>query len=85
MDNALLALDPSFERENFDSEKYVKKLVAEKIYALDLVDTKEKLSRNAQQTSEEIKQSVYKNYTNFMVSFFLKHFLMLKILKNFQI
>ncbi len=85
MDNALLAIDPSFERENFDSEKYVKKLVAEKIYALDLVDTKEKLSRNAQQTSEEIKQSVYKNYTNFMVSFFLKHFLMLKILKNFQI
>jgi hypothetical protein len=85
MDNALLAIDPSFERENFDSEKYVKKLVAEKIYALDLVDTKEKLSRNAQQTSEEIKQSVYKNYTNFMVSCFLKHFLMLKILKNFQI
>jgi len=85
MDNALLAIDPSFERENFDSEKYVKKLVAEKIYALDLVDTKEKLSRNAQQTSEEIKQSVYKNYTNFMVSFFFKHFLMLKILKNFQI
>lgn len=61
-----LGIDPSFERETFDSDKYVKKIVAEKIYASDLVEIKEKLNRNAQQTAEEIKHSVYKNYTNFM-------------------
>lgn len=64
--DAGLILGHEFDRENFDSDKYVKKIIAEKIYASDLVDIKEKLTRNAQQTSEEIKHSVYKNYTNFM-------------------
>jgi len=59
-------MDPIFEKENFDHDNYVKKIVAEKIYASDLVDTKEKLTRNAHQTAEEIKHNVYKNYANFM-------------------
>jgi len=55
-----------FERESFDVESYVKKIVSESIYASNIIDTKDKLNRCAQQTSEEIKQSVYKNYANFM-------------------
>jgi hypothetical protein len=61
------ALDlEAFEKEWFDVDKYVEKIVAESIYASNIIDTKDKLNRCAQQTSEEIKQSVYKNYTNFM-------------------
>jgi hypothetical protein len=56
----------AFERENFNVDSYVKKIAAESIYASNLTDVKEKLNRNGQQTAEEIKQSVYKNYTNFM-------------------
>lgn len=55
-----------FERETFNVEDYVKKIVAESIYASNISDTKDKLNRSAHQTSEEIKQSVYKNYANFM-------------------
>ena len=55
-----------FERENFNADNFVKKVAAESIYAANIADTKEKLSRTAQQTAEEIKQSVYKNYANFM-------------------
>jgi hypothetical protein len=56
----------AFERENFNVDSYVKKIAAESIYASNLTEVKEKLNRNGQQTAEEIKQSVYKNYTNFM-------------------
>ena len=55
-----------FERESFNVESYVKKVVAESIYGSNISDTKDKLNRSANQTSEEIKHSVYKNYTNFM-------------------
>ena len=55
-----------FEKESFNVENYVKMIVAESIYASSISDTKDKLIRSAHQTSEEIKQSVYKNYANFM-------------------
>jgi exocyst complex component 8 len=55
-----------FENEKFDVENYVKKVAADSIYASNIADTKEKLKKSMQQTSEEIKQSVYKNYSNFM-------------------
>ena len=44
----------------------MKKIVSASIYASNIIDTTDKLNRCAQQTSEEIKQSVYKNYANFM-------------------
>jgi hypothetical protein len=56
----------TFEYENFNVDSYVKKIAAESIYASSLAEVKDKLNRNGQQTAEEIKQSVYKNYTNFM-------------------
>jgi exocyst complex component 8 len=55
-----------FENEKFDVDNYVKKVAADSIYASNIADTKEKLKKSMQQTSEEIKQSVYKNYSNFM-------------------
>lgn len=55
-----------FEKESFNVENYVKMIVAESVYASNISDTKDKLNRCAHQTSEEIKQSVYKNYANFM-------------------
>lgn len=55
-----------FERDSFDVDSYVKKVVSESIYGSNISDTKDKLNRSAHQTSEEIKHSVYKNYTNFM-------------------
>ena len=61
----LLNLD-LFENEYFNADTYVKKVAAESIYAANIADTKDKLNRCAQQTAEEIKQSVYKNYSNFM-------------------
>ena len=56
----------AFEHEYFNADTFVKKVAAESIYSSSIADTKEKLNRCAQQTAEEIKQSVYKNYTNFM-------------------
>ncbi len=55
-----------FEKESFNVEDYVKTIVAESVYASNIADTKDKLNRSAHLTSEEIKQSVYKNYANFM-------------------
>ena len=55
-----------FENERFNVDSFVKRVTAESIYASSLVEVKDKLNRNGQQTAEEIKQSVYKNYTNFM-------------------
>ena len=55
-----------FESERFNVDTFVKRVTAESIYASSLVEVKDKLNRNSQQTAEEIKQSVYKNYTNFM-------------------
>ena len=56
----------AFEHEYFNADTFVKKIAAESVYSSSIADTKEKLNRSAQQTAEEIKQSVYKNYTNFM-------------------
>lgn len=61
----LLNLD-LFERVNFNVDEYVKRVAAESIYATNIAETKDKLNRLSQQTAEEIKQSVYKNYANFM-------------------
>jgi HAMP domain-containing protein len=55
-----------FEHDYFNADTFVKKIAAESVYSSSIADTKEKLNRSAQQTAEEIKQSVYKNYTNFM-------------------
>lgn len=55
-----------FENERFNVDSYVKKIAADSIYASNIADTRDKLNRNAQLTAEEIKQSVYKNYANFM-------------------
>ncbi len=55
-----------FEKASFNVEEYVKTIVASSVYASNISDTKDKLNRSAQLTSEEIKQSVYKNYANFM-------------------
>ena len=55
-----------FETFNFNIDEYVKKVAQESIYASNIVETKEKLIRVGQQTAEEIKQNVYKNYANFM-------------------
>ena len=55
-----------FETERFNADNYVKKVAAENIYALSIAEHKDKLNRLAQQTAEEIKQNVYKNYGNFM-------------------
>ena len=56
----------AFEHEYFNADTFVKKIAAESVYSSSIAETKEKLNRSAQQTAEEIKQSVYKNYTNFM-------------------
>jgi hypothetical protein len=56
----------AFEVESFNVDNYVKKVAAENIYASSIADHKDKLNRLAQQTAEEIKQNVYKNYGNFM-------------------
>lgn len=55
-----------FEKDSFNVDSYVKAIVAESVYASNISDTKDKLNRSAHLTSEEIKQSVYKNYANFM-------------------
>jgi hypothetical protein len=56
----------AFETDYFNVDNYVKKVAAENIYASSIADHKDKLNRLAQQTAEEIKQNVYKNYGNFM-------------------
>ena len=61
----LLNLD-LFEKSHFDVDSYVKSIVSESVYASHISDTKDKLNRAAHLTAEEIKQSVYKNYANFM-------------------
>jgi HAMP domain-containing protein len=55
-----------FETERFNVDSYVKRVAAENIYASSIAEHKDKLNRLAQQTAEEIKQNVYKNYGNFM-------------------
>jgi hypothetical protein len=55
-----------FERDYFNVESYVKRVAAESIYASTIADHKDKLNRLTQQTAEEIKHNVYKNYGNFM-------------------
>jgi hypothetical protein len=55
-----------FENPNFDIEKYVQSIATKSLFATDLIETKEKLNKTAEKTAEEIKQSVYNNYSNFM-------------------
>jgi hypothetical protein len=55
-----------FENQNFDVEKYVQTVASKSLFASNLVEIKEKLSKTAEKTAEEIKQSVYDNYLNFM-------------------
>jgi exocyst complex component 8 len=54
-----------FENDNFNVDHYVKK-VSGSIFASNIADTKDKLNKIGIQTAEEIKQSVFKNYGNFM-------------------
>lgn len=56
----------AFETDRFNTDSYVKKVAAESVYASNIADHRDKLNRMAQQTAEEIKQNVYKNYGNFM-------------------
>ncbi|RNA12506.1 exocyst complex component 8 [Brachionus plicatilis] len=65
MDLSVVNLD-SLDHANFNVDEFVKMIAAKDIYASKIAETKEKLSRLSTQTAEEIKQNVYKNYTNFM-------------------
>lgn len=55
-----------FESSSFDVDAYVKRIAAESVYASSISDAKERLQRVAMLTSEEIKNSVFKNYANIM-------------------
>ena len=55
-----------FDNKNFDVDSYVKNIALKSSDSNDLVKTKDQLSKLADKTAEEIKLSVYNNYTNFM-------------------
>ena len=57
---------PRFDDANFEVDSYVKKIAFESLDANNLLKTRDKLTKIAEKTAEEIKQSVYNNYTNFM-------------------
>lgn len=55
-----------FESSSFNVDAYVKRVASESVYASSIGEVKERLQRVATQTSEEIKNSVFKNYANIM-------------------
>ena len=55
-----------FENKDFDVDSYVKNIALKSNDSKDLLKTKDKLAKLAEKTAEEIKLSVYNNYTNFM-------------------
>jgi hypothetical protein len=55
-----------FDNKDFDVDSYVKNVALKSIDSNDLLKTKDQLSKLAEKTAEEIKLSVYNNYTNFM-------------------
>lgn len=55
-----------FERDDFNSEDYVKRLVKERVAGSELSDYKKQLQGKKEKISTNLKKKVFENYTQFI-------------------